>query len=104
GRLQGKLTNRPMMMQSAGNLGSACWMMGNMKGATGYYEQALVLSREIEDKAGESRWVGNLGNVAYVMGNSEQAIPYYTQALDLARQIQDKKLIGTWLNNLSTIY
>jgi len=104
GRLQGKLTNRTMMMQSAGNLGNACWMMGDMKEAKRYYEIALPLSREIGDHLSESRWIGNLGNVSYVMGNSEQAIPYYTQALDLARQLQDKRLMGTWLNNLSNIY
>ena len=44
-----------------GNLGKAYAALGEVRRAIEYYEQALVISREIGDRRGEGNDLGNLG-------------------------------------------
>jgi tetratricopeptide (TPR) repeat protein len=64
-------------------------------------QAALVLVRELGDKAAEARvlWVLQVAEV-YSAGDIQQAVAYGEQALALARQLGLKDLIGLVLNNL----
>jgi tetratricopeptide (TPR) repeat protein len=44
-----------------GNLGNAYSNLGDPRKAIEYYEQALKIDKEMEDRQGEGVWLGNLG-------------------------------------------
>ena len=55
--------------------------LGEVERAIEYHEQALKISRDIQDRQGEGNALGNLG-VAYAdLGEVERAIEYFEQAL-----------------------
>lgn len=58
--------------------------------AVGYYEENLVLMRDLEDVAAQGRACGNLGNTHYLLGDFAQAIRYHEERLSIARQFGDK--------------
>ncbi len=67
-----------------GTVGLAYADLGQVERAIGYYEQSLVIAREIGDRRGEGNALGNLG-IAYAdLGQVERAIGYYEQALVIA--------------------
>jgi tetratricopeptide (TPR) repeat protein len=74
------------------------------KNAIEFYEQALALARESEDRGGESLALGRLGNPHYSLGEVNVAINYYKEALDIARDIDDKINEWKWINNLGAAY
>jgi tetratricopeptide (TPR) repeat protein len=57
-RLQGKISDPELKGISAGNLGSAYYLMGRVRDAIGYYEQALAIAREQNDRKGEGKVFG----------------------------------------------
>jgi tetratricopeptide (TPR) repeat protein len=103
-RLQGKLNDLMLKSGSAGNLGIAYRSLGDYQKAIEYHEQALVISREIEDRRGEGICLGNLGSAYSDMGQVEKAIEYYEQALVIAREIGDRRGEGNRLGNLGSAY
>ena len=71
--------------------------------AARYYEQALVIRREVGDRAGEGTTLGNLGMLAVSLGHVEEAIRYFEQALVIFTEIgmtDDKQAIQYQLNAL----
>jgi tetratricopeptide (TPR) repeat protein len=87
-----------------GNLGNAYSDLGQVEKAIGYYEQALVIAREIGDRRGEGNRLGNLGSAYYQLGQVDTAIGYYDQALVISRDINDLRGEGAWLGNLGSAY
>ena len=55
--------------------------LGQVEKAIGYYEQRLVIAREIGDRRGEGNALGNLGIGLRRFGQVEKAIGYYEQAV-----------------------
>jgi tetratricopeptide (TPR) repeat protein len=103
-RLQGKLNDLKLKSHSAGNLGTTYYYLGDYQKAIEYYEQALVIAREIGDRHGEGNQLGNLGIAYRDLGQVEKAIKYYEQALVIAREIGDRRREGIWLGNLGIAY
>ncbi len=66
-----------------GNLGIAYKNLGDPRKAIEYYEQALVIAREIGDRKGEGNQLGNLGNAYSDLGDPRKAIEYYEKALEI---------------------
>ena len=62
-----------------------------MRRAIEYYEQALLISREIGDRRGEGHWLGNLGIAYAALGEVRRAIEHYEQALLISREIGDRR-------------
>jgi tetratricopeptide (TPR) repeat protein len=87
-----------------GNLGNACYSLGQLEQAIEYYTQALEIAREMENRRWEGSSLGNLGIVYTDLGQLEQAIEYYTQALEIAREIGDQQGEGACLDNLGSAY
>ena len=79
------------MQSSVGNLGSAYYRMGQIQKAISFYEQALRLARESNDRQGEGAWLGNLANCFSDLGQNARAIEYYEQALAISREVGDRK-------------
>ena len=62
-----------------------------MRRAIEYYEQALVISREIGDRRGEGTASGQPGHAYAALGEVRRAIEYYEQALVISREIGDRR-------------
>lgn len=63
------------------------------KKAIEYYEQALIISREIDDRRGESAELGNLGNAYSDLGEPKKAIEFLKQSLAIGKAIEDPRII-----------
>jgi len=103
-RLQGKLGDPTLETISVGNLGSACYRMGQVQKAISCYEQALAIARQQKDRQGETAWLGNLGNCYADLGQTARAIECYEQPLAIAREIGDRRREGAALGNLGSRY
>jgi tetratricopeptide (TPR) repeat protein len=103
-RLQGKLNDPKLKSYSVGNLGTTYYYLGDYQKAIEYFEQALIISREIGDRSGEGADLGNLGIAYSNLGQVEKAIEYYEQALVIAREIGDRRGEGNQLGNLGIAY
>ncbi|MBE9540982.1 MAG: tetratricopeptide repeat protein, partial [Proteobacteria bacterium] len=87
-----------------GNLGSAYFNMGQVEKAVEYYENALVIAKEIGDRWGEGNHLGNLGNAYLNVGQVGKAIEYFQKALAILKEIDDRRGEGSVLGNLGNAY
>ena len=77
-----------------GNLGLACRKIGEFRKAIEYYEQALKIAKETEDRYSQGVLLGNMGRVYHLLGENGKAIVYYEQSLSLGREIEDQTIIN----------
>ncbi|HZT43605.1 MAG TPA: tetratricopeptide repeat protein [Chthonomonadaceae bacterium] len=63
---------------------------GDYNTAQAHYEEALAISREIEDRSGIAGSLGELGSIAHTQGNLEEAQALYTQSLQLHRELGNR--------------
>jgi tetratricopeptide (TPR) repeat protein len=103
-RLQGRLEDLTLKQISVGRLGIAYRNMGQIQKAITFYEDALTIAREQEDKHNKAAWLGNLGNCYADLGQTQRAIEYHEQALTIAREIGDRPGEGHCLGNLGNCY
>ncbi len=78
--------------------------IGQPKEALRLYEQALPISREVGDRAGEGAILNNLAGVYRAIGQPKEALHLYEQALPISREVGDRAGEGTTLNNLALVY
>ena len=74
------------------------------KKAIEYYEQGLLIQREIGDRRGEGAKLGNLGSAYLNLGQYPKAIEYYEGALLISHEIGDRRGEGSRLGNLGSAY
>ena len=86
------------------SLGILYFQISSYKKAIEYYEKALVIAREIEDRRGEGKSLGNLGLAYRNLGQVEKAIEYHEQALVIAKEIGNRQGEGNSLGNLGLAY
>jgi G-protein signaling modulator 2 len=58
--------------------------------AVHYYEENMMLMKEIADRAAQGRACGNLGNVHYLLGNFSKAIHFHHERLKIAKEFGDR--------------
>jgi tetratricopeptide (TPR) repeat protein len=85
-------------------LGLAYDSLSNYPQAIKYYEQDLMIARELKDIRGEGVTLGNLGNAYFSLIFNSQALDYFEQALVIAQKIKDRKGEGNALGNLGNLY
>ena len=56
-----------------------------------FYEQALLIDREIGDRRGEGAALGNLGIAYATLGETRRAIKFFEQTLFIDREIGDRR-------------
>ena len=69
-----------------------------------YYNQALLIQREVSDRFGEARTLTNIGEVYQAIGKPEEALKYYNQALPIQREVDDRVGKVSTLNNIALFY
>ena len=77
-----------------GTVGLACAALGQVEKAIEYYEQALVIDREIGDRRGEGAALANLGNTYAALGQVEKAKGRWRAALKIGQEIKDPRIVG----------
>lgn len=89
-----KAVARPFLKVTLGDIGNAYSDLGQVAKAIDYYEQALVIQREIGDRRGEGNQLGNLGIVYGALGQVENAKQYLKSALAIGQEIRDPNIVG----------
>jgi tetratricopeptide (TPR) repeat protein len=98
------LGDRPAQVRHLGNLGNACYSLGEYRRAINYHEQSMAIAREIADRRREGQCLCNLGSAYYSLGECWRAIEYYEQAMDIAREIEDRRGEGQCVGNLGATH
>ena len=73
--------------------------------AQDYFQEAINIARELNERTLESRSLNNMGNCfAYVQRDYYQALNYYKQAYAIMEEIGDRYGLGLELANLGWLY
>ena len=86
------------------NIGATYGRLGQYEQAIAYYEEAMLLSRAIGDRAGESSNRNNIGTLHLQIGQEQQAIEYFQQALLIVQDIGDHDGEAITLDNIGMVY
>ena len=78
--------------------------MSQFEAALQYWQQALIIYREIKDRQGGGAALGNLGIAYKELGDYAKAMEYTQQVLVIAREIKDRRNEGVALGNLGLDY
>lgn len=89
--LASSLGARHLEAEANENLGKAADALGELEEAHDYYEQALAIRRDIDDRRGEAASLNNLGSTARRQGQFDQAREYHEASLDIQRQIDHRE-------------
>ncbi len=85
-------------------LGQASYALSQYPQAIEYYEQALTIAREVQNRAEEVALLNNLGAAYEALRQFPRAIEYLTQALTIAREVQDRGNEGLALSSLGVTH
>jgi predicted ATPase/DNA-binding SARP family transcriptional activator/DNA-binding CsgD family transcriptional regulator len=83
--------------------GALTYLLGKTPQAIAFYEEALSLSRSLDDPVGMISALNNLGMIFQYQGKQEQALKHFRDSLTRCRRIDDTWRLGVTLNNLSTL-
>jgi len=75
--------------------------LGDYSKAMDYYNKALAVARENNNRSDEGRWLANLGFAKNVMKDYLEAISLLEEALSIARETNDKRGEGSRLEGLA---
>jgi len=102
GRGGGSAAVRAQALNGAGNL---AWSQGDYAKATAWYEESIVLWRQVDDVVGIARALSNLGMVQHEQGDLGGAQARYEESLVIKRQQRDLDRwgIAATLNNLGRV-
>jgi tetratricopeptide (TPR) repeat protein len=103
-RLLDKLDDSCLKSRILTNQGQAYTNLGQVRQAIVYYEQALAIGREFDDRRREGIILGNLGTCYDDLGQTARAIDYHEQALAIGREFDDRRREGIILGNLGNCY
>jgi tetratricopeptide (TPR) repeat protein len=87
-----------------GTAGLACQCLGEIEKAIGFFDEALIVAREVGNRSGEGMTLNNLGLAYAALARVEDAIAYYEKALVIAREIGRRDSEATALGNLGQVY
>jgi len=68
------------------------------------YQQALAITREVGDRAGEGTTLNNIGVVYAKQGRYVEALESLQRALAIHREVGNRPMEGTTLNNIGNVY
>jgi CHAT domain-containing protein/Flp pilus assembly protein TadD len=98
-----KDTDTHAYAMAVGFVGECHWRLGEFNLADEFLQQALVLKRELGDRAQEAKTINVMGLLAWHRGRFPEAIANFELAANVGREIGDRKLEGAALNNLSLV-
>ncbi|MCO5182492.1 MAG: tetratricopeptide repeat protein [Anaerolineae bacterium] len=85
-------------------LGSVAQEQRQWDAAEAYYQQALTIDREFNNRHGMAQTLHQLGIVAEAQRQWDSAEAYYQQALTIKREFNDRYSMGSTLNQLGMVH
>ena len=86
------------------NIGTVYSEIGLYPEALEQFQKALVIRREIGDRAGEDVTLNNIGSIYWNQGRYSEALEQYQDALIIQQEIGDRLLEGTTSHNIGSRY
>ncbi|MGA9378739.1 MAG: tetratricopeptide repeat protein, partial [Phormidium sp.] len=86
------------------NIGAVYQDIGKPQEALKYYNQALPITREVNNRSGEATTLSNIGLVYQDIGKPQEALKYYNQALPITREVNNRSGEARTLNNIGQVY
>jgi class 3 adenylate cyclase/Tfp pilus assembly protein PilF len=86
------------------NLGMVYKKQGYYNRAITYYEEALKLAEENENKRNIAIFLNNIGSIYDEWGRYDKAIEYFERSLRIKQEIDDEEGIANSLNNIGMVY
>jgi hypothetical protein len=77
---------------------------GEFQQALSLYERALLILREVDDRAGEATTLNNLGQMYRATGQPERALELFERALLILREVDDRAGEAATLSNIAAVY
>ena len=96
--------DRALLAPLLGTVGSSHLRLAEVAQAIEYFEQALVIAREIGDRRAEGAVLGSLGLANARLGEYEKAVGFYEKQLVISRETSDRHFEGNAFGNLGTAY
>ena len=86
------------------NLAYLIYSLGDNLQALEYYQQSLLISREIGDKSGEGATLNNMATIAHARGDYATALDYLEKSLAIQQEIGDAAGMCATLFNMGHIH
>ncbi|MBA4239629.1 MAG: hypothetical protein C0448_02795 [Sphingobacteriaceae bacterium] len=86
------------------NVGFLADQMGDNKKALDYYNQGLVIEKEIKNPEGIAASLVNIGGIYEDQGEISQAMEYYFNALKIMGETKNESVVAHALMNIAGIY
>jgi serine phosphatase RsbU (regulator of sigma subunit)/Tfp pilus assembly protein PilF len=90
--------------QAINNMGYVSDDLGDITKALEYYNESLVLRREIDDKRGMAESLNNIAVAYEKQGDIPHALEYQFNSLKIQEEIADREGMSLSLNNIAYIY
>jgi len=100
-RLEGGSKLRAKALNSAGTL---AWLQGDYAAARTLYEEALAISRALDNAPGVASALGNLGIIAIEGGDYAAARARLEEGLQISRGLNDPQGVAPALINLAIVF
>lgn len=84
-------------------LGLVAFHQGNYQQAIEYFQKALDISAELNNKNGVANAYNNIGLVHWKQDNHNRAIEYYALALNIFKELDSKSGMSSCYNNIAII-
>jgi CHAT domain-containing protein len=85
-------------------IGSVFQNLGHTQKSLTKYNQALEISREVNDREGEGKSLNQIGTLYGSLNEHKHALKFYQESLIIHQEIGDKVGIANVLNNIATSY
>ncbi|MCL1466832.1 CHAT domain-containing protein [Argonema galeatum] len=99
-----KRKNPRRKVKTLNDMGMVCQKIGQYEQALGYYQRALEIAQESEDRTSVAETFNNIGVFYQKLGQYQQALEFYQQALTLQLEIGDRNGEASTLNNIGVAY
>jgi tetratricopeptide (TPR) repeat protein len=83
--------------------GTLAMTQGDYGAARTFFDEALALLRELDDRAAAARALSNLGSIEAMEGDPDAALPLHEEAVALLRDLGEIGLLAGALNNLASV-
>jgi len=86
------------------NIGYVTQMHGDVEQALEYYEQSLILRKQIGDSSGMAEGMNNVAQAYEYLGDVMKSFEYLEKSMEISESIGDMKQVALVSNNLSVFY
>lgn len=103
-RISEEIDKSELRQKAEFSTGFAHYIQNDFKKALFHLNNALKISRLIQNKEGEAASLNRIGNTFQLMGEYRKALDYYSMAMTINKELKDDQEIARTLTNLGSVY